>query len=160
MIMLLMNCILSAIFTVMNHPMTLGIILLMQTILVSLITGHYSMNFWFSYILILIMVGGMLVLFIYMTSIASNEPFNFSMKISFLLMLIFLIIITMNLFLDNFILYQFFNMKEMSNNNFLTKYFNYPHMILILVMINYLFITLIASVKIIKIEFGPLRQKF
>nr|AML26042.1 NADH dehydrogenase subunit 6 [Staphylinidae sp. BMNH 1274248] len=160
--MMLINLTLSILFMFLNHPMTMGLILLLQTISVSLITGNLMLNFWFSYIIFLIMVGGMLVLFIYMTSIASNEMFNFSKN---LIIIIMMMIIFMNLFLliDPFFftltqsLIESVNYNNKFNYN-LSKFFNYPSMIIIFMMITYLFITLIAVVKITKIEYGPLRQ--
>nr|YP_009185889.1 NADH dehydrogenase subunit 6 [Myrmecocephalus concinnus]ALO70721.1 NADH deshydrogenase subunit 6 [Myrmecocephalus concinnus] len=164
MIMTLLSMILSCMFLFLNHPMTLGMNLLLQTIMVSLMTGFFSKNFWFSYILFLIMIGGLLVLFIYMTSIASNEQFTFSSNLLFFLFLLILIMITMLMILDPYI-----NMFHMNHMNFfhfkqlnfsLIKFLNYPSISIILFMIIYLFITLIAIVKITKIEYGPLRQKF
>nr|ALO76407.1 NADH deshydrogenase subunit 6 [Oxypoda opaca] len=163
MFFLMISFMLSFIFLFLNHPMALGLIMLLQTIIISLITGLLNMNFWFSYILFLIMIGGLLVLFIYMTSIASNEMFNYSNKImiiSFSLMFIFTILFLM---IDNyFIIFKYSYMENMymMKNMSLIKYFNYPSMLMIFFMIIYLFITLIAIVKITKIEFGPLRQKY
>nr|AML26422.1 NADH dehydrogenase subunit 6 [Staphylinidae sp. BMNH 1274641] len=164
MIMIMLNLSLSIIFMFLNHPMTMGLILLIQTISISLITGTLTGNFWFSYILFLIMVGGMLVLFIYMTSIASNEIFNFSKNLMIYLIMIMIMMIMMKLLLDDYyiMISQYLNENIMiySTNNNLTKYFNYPSMLIIFIMIIYLFITLIAVVKITKIEYGPLRQKY
>nr|AML26540.1 NADH dehydrogenase subunit 6 [Staphylinidae sp. BMNH 1274696] len=158
----LMNFLLSIMFLFMKHPMTVGLTLLIQTCLISMITGIINMNFWFSYILFLIMIGGMLVLFIYMTSIASNEMFNYSnMSMIFIFFMIMIISIYWWFFDPHFI-YSFISIKNniiSSTNNYnLSKFFNYPSMFIIFMMIIYLFITLIATVKITKIEFGPLRQ--
>nr|AXS65198.1 NADH dehydrogenase subunit 6 [Staphylinoidea sp. 1 KM-2017] len=163
MLLLLLNFLLSFIFMFLNHPMTMGLILLIQTIIISMITGMLNLNFWFSYILFLIMIGGLLVLFIYMTSIASNEMFNYSNNLLILMFMISLLIILL-MFLDPFFLINNFLLQEnffLNNYNFnLNKFFNYPSTLVIFLMIIYLFITLIAIVKIIKIEYGPLRQKF
>nr|AML26413.1 NADH dehydrogenase subunit 6 [Staphylinidae sp. BMNH 1274637] len=162
--LLLINCFISFSFLFLNHPMSMGMMLLIQTIMVSLITGIFNMNFWFSYLLFLIMIGGMLILFMYMTSIASNETFNYSTKMlifSTLLIFMFLIIFMImkwDLFFYNYDSMFKMNLSNYSMFNFLTKYFNYPSMMIILFMIIYLFITLVATVKITKIEYGPLRQ--
>nr|AML26079.1 NADH dehydrogenase subunit 6 [Staphylinidae sp. BMNH 1274254] len=159
--MLMMSLLLSMIFLIMNHPMSMGFILLLQTITISLITGMMKMNFWFSYILFLIMVGGMLILFIYMTSIASNEMFNYSNKSLIMLMMLIFLMIMSKFIMDNyFILYNSNYYKIMFTLNMsLIKFFNYPSILIIMMMMIYLFITLIAIVKITKIEYGPLRQK-
>nr|AST14975.1 NADH dehydrogenase subunit 6 [Galeruca sp. EMHAU-15083109] len=155
----------SILFFSLNHPLSCGMILLLQTILIALITGLLNFNFWFSYIMFLIMIGGMLVLFIYMTSIASNEKFKFSMKTS-ILMIFTLFIIFMLMMMDNFYFNmnnQLIEMKLISNLNYymmLNKYFNFPNLLIMLSMIIYLFLTLIAIVKITNFKYGPMRQKF
>nr|APX39757.1 NADH dehydrogenase subunit 6 [Linaeidea aenea] len=156
----------SIIVMFLNHPLSLGMILLSQTILTSLITGLMNLNYWFSYILFLIMIGGMLILFIYMTSIASNEKFKFSYKLS-LLMLMFMMTMMILLLMD----FYYFNMKinvsdmliQNNMNNFklsMNKYMNYPQNLILFMMIMYLLITLIMVVKITNISYGPLRQKY
>nr|YP_010491862.1 NADH dehydrogenase subunit 6 [Ocypus graeseri]UWM92648.1 NADH dehydrogenase subunit 6 [Ocypus graeseri] len=155
---------LSILFIFLSHPLSMGLTLLIQTILVSLVSGLLNINFWFSYILFLIMIGGMLVLFIYMTSIASNEKFSFSNWLFLFIMLMVMLSIIMFMFMDN----MFLNMINYSekfnlNNSYsmnLNKFLNYPSNIILFLMIIYLFITLIAVVKITDIKFGPLRQKF
>jgi NADH-ubiquinone oxidoreductase chain 6 len=65
------------IFIVLNHPISLGLVLIAHTLLISVVTGVVGGHFWFSYILFLVFLGGVLVLFIYITSLASNEKFTF-----------------------------------------------------------------------------------
>nr|YP_010730142.1 NADH dehydrogenase subunit 6 [Protohermes motuoensis]WEG22775.1 NADH dehydrogenase subunit 6 [Protohermes motuoensis] len=166
-LMLLINFIITWNFTQVNHPLAMGLILLLQTMMICLTSGIMIQTFWFSYILFLIMLGGMLILFIYMTSLASNELFSISMKTTFinlllssLLMLIF--------FTDSFSWisnWTNMDMNTMSNNLFFTensselmKLYNFPTMNLTLLLINYLFLTLIIIVKITNIFLGPLRQ--
>nr|ALO70649.1 NADH deshydrogenase subunit 6 [Lathrobium brunnipes] len=162
--MMILSLTLSMIFLFMNHPMSMGMILLSQTILTSMITGFLSFNFWFSYILFLVMIGGMLVLFIYMTSIASNEIFKYSNFITLLIMVMIMTMVISYIFIDKFLMNYFnFNQDIMLNYNFnlsLNKFINYPSNLVLFTIIIYLFITLIAVVKITSIKSGPLRQKF
>nr|YP_009924928.1 NADH dehydrogenase subunit 6 [Osmylus fulvicephalus]QNH69900.1 NADH dehydrogenase subunit 6 [Osmylus fulvicephalus] len=168
--LMLMNFFLSINFIQMTHPLSMGLMLLMQTILISLICGYISINYWFAYILFLVMIGGMLVLFIYMTSLASNELFNFSMNSFMILMFLFIMSLMMFYFLDPFSwLYQNyemiqFNSMEMSmnlENQFnLMKLYNNPSMNITMMLINYLLLTLIIVVKISNKNHGPLRSKF
>nr|AEP27662.1 NADH dehydrogenase subunit 6 [Doydirhynchus austriacus] len=156
----------SIMFLFLNHPLSFGLILLIQTTLISLITGNMNYNYWFSYILFLIMIGGMLILFIYMTSIASNEKFKFSIKLFYLFMIMLILTSTL-IFTDNFFM-NFLNLNYnltessslMLNQLSMSKYTNYPTNMIYFMMIIYLFITLIVIVKITEIKFGPLRQKF
>lgn len=67
----------AVVFINLNHPIRLGLALIVHTLLVSAATGLVGGHFWFSYILFLVFLGGVLVLFIYITSLASNEKFSF-----------------------------------------------------------------------------------
>nr|YP_010868515.1 NADH dehydrogenase subunit 6 [Apatetica glabra]WGU20048.1 NADH dehydrogenase subunit 6 [Apatetica glabra] len=160
MLLLLLSLLLtlSILFLFLNHPMSMGITLLMQTIMIALITGFINYNYWFSYILFLIMVGGMLVLFIYMTSIASNEKFKFSNKIFMLIPLSMISYLSVYFIIDQMML-NISNKNEIFFIQSLSKFINFPSNILLFLMIIYLFITLIAVVKITDMKIGPLRQK-
>jgi hypothetical protein len=68
-------------FTQIKHPIAIGLILLIQTVIVCLIRGTIYKSFWFSCILFIIIIGRILVLFIYITRLASNKTFSPSNKI-------------------------------------------------------------------------------
>jgi NADH-ubiquinone oxidoreductase chain 6 len=68
-------------FTQVKHSIAIGLILLIQAVIVCLIRGKIYRSFWFSYILFIIIIGGILVVFIYITRLASNETFSPSNKI-------------------------------------------------------------------------------
>uniref|UniRef100_A0AAN0LHH6 NADH-ubiquinone oxidoreductase chain 6 n=1 Tax=Teucriogethes sp. TaxID=3123426 RepID=A0AAN0LHH6_9CUCU len=158
--------IVSILFMFLNHPLSFGFMLLMQTIIITMITGMMNHNYWYSYILFLVMIGGMLILFIYMTSIASNEKFKFSMKLFmlFIIMMFFsLILINLDSFFLNYLVKNnettYFNMK-LNNSLSLMKFMNFPNNMILFMIFIYLFITLIAVTKICDKSMGPLRQKF
>nr|WHM51573.1 NADH dehydrogenase subunit 6 [Acorhinotermes subfusciceps] len=149
----------SIMFTQTKHPMAMGLILLTQTILSCLISGTMYKSFWFSYILFMIMVGGMLVLFMYMTSIASNEMFSPSNK---MIMIMMITIPTISMVMTNPT-----SNKEMVSYNTMTE--NevistttpmYEQIVgtLTITLILYMLLTLIVVVKLININWGPLRQ--
>nr|YP_009110221.1 NADH dehydrogenase subunit 6 [Nomophila noctuella]AIW64972.1 NADH dehydrogenase subunit 6 [Nomophila noctuella] len=155
-----------------NHPLSMGLMILIQTILTCLISGMMMSTYWFSYILFLTFLGGLLVLFIYTSSIASNELFKISLKskIMFFLSIIIITMISimsiynmkwMNLTNNNFDMKNFFNMMLFFNNENkinLSKLYNNQTFLMMMMMIIYLFITLIAVVKITNIFYGPLRS--
>nr|WKU83783.1 NADH dehydrogenase subunit 6 [Aristosyrphus sp.] len=161
--------IMSLIFMQMNHPLSMGLMLLMQTLMIACITGMICKTFWFSYILFIIFVGGMLVLFIYMTSLASNEIFDFSKK-GILLMFFFMIFSISFMLLDKYFMFYKQNneMIELNKMNFymeentimLMKLYNYPMNYLTIMLMIYLLITMIASIKITKLFYGPIRSMF
>nr|YP_009487846.1 NADH dehydrogenase subunit 6 [Anopheles nimbus]AWB98937.1 NADH dehydrogenase subunit 6 [Anopheles nimbus] len=156
------------IFLQMKHPLSMGLMLLIQTLFTCLLTGVYVKTFWFSYVLFLIFLGGMLILFIYVTSLSSNEMFNLSFKLILMSILISLSMVSIFLLLDKSLIEHFINNLEMSNlidnnnliyeNTFsLNKMYNSPNNLITMLLINYLFLTLLVMVKITKKFYGPLR---
>nr|YP_009463597.1 NADH dehydrogenase subunit 6 [Argynnis sagana]AUW36023.1 NADH dehydrogenase subunit 6 [Argynnis sagana] len=134
-------------------------------------SGMLINTYWFSYILFLIFLGGLLVLFIYVSSIASNELFKISIlnKMLFSMSIFYIIIISFyfknNLNFMNFSInddmMNFFNLLLFTNNEYnfnLMKLYNEQTYLMMMMMIIYLFITLIAVIKITNIFFGPLRS--
>nr|AXS65828.1 NADH dehydrogenase subunit 6 [Rhinostomus barbirostris] len=156
--------VMSMMFLSFNHPLTMSMILLVTSMLVSLSAGAFFPSFWYSYIMFLVMVGGMLVLVIYMTSVASNEKFKFPLKstvISLLFAMIFMIIPheymqTVESLSPDCLP---FNAHETSTY-FFNKYYNLPGVSVMILMMIYLLLTLIMVVKITDIKSGPLRQMF
>nr|YP_010329769.1 NADH dehydrogenase subunit 6 [Cleora fraterna]UNP54491.1 NADH dehydrogenase subunit 6 [Cleora fraterna] len=163
---------LSIMMMFLNHPLSIGLMILMQTLLLCLLSGMLIKTYWFSYILFLTFLGGLLVLFIYVSSIASNEMFNLTMNMKFMLMMLMIIIMLTQIYFfiskninwlnlsnnitdnDNLLKMMFFNNENKINLNKL--YNNHTYMIMIMLVI-YLFISLVAIVKITNIFYGPLR---
>nr|YP_010326905.1 NADH dehydrogenase subunit 6 [Eligma narcissus]UNP54153.1 NADH dehydrogenase subunit 6 [Eligma narcissus] len=156
----------------LNNPLSMGIMILIQTLLTCLISGMMIKTYWFSYILFLTFLGGLLVLFIYVSSIASNEIFSnsFNLKYTFLIFILMIIFTSMIFFnnikwmnlsfnedMTNLKLIFFFNNENKINLN---KLYNNQTFLMMMMMMIYLFITLIATVKIINIFYGPLRANF
>nr|YP_010022599.1 NADH dehydrogenase subunit 6 [Sarcophaga josephi]QOP39447.1 NADH dehydrogenase subunit 6 [Sarcophaga josephi] len=169
-ILLTLLIIFNFIFFNMKHPLAMGLILLIQTTLISLMSGLMTKTFWFSYILFLVFLGGMLVLFIYVTSLASNEMFSLSIKLMITTISLFIMSICVLIIIDKNIITQYMNMEIqsiinmnsyiMENSMSLMKLYNYPTNLLTIMLMNYLLITLIAVVKITKLFKGPLRPMF
>nr|YP_010572580.1 NADH dehydrogenase subunit 6 [Paraphlugiolopsis jiangi]UZH35945.1 NADH dehydrogenase subunit 6 [Paraphlugiolopsis jiangi] len=168
---MLSNLLNAMIFTQVNHPMAMMLIIILQTLIVSLTTGMMTSTFWFSYILFLVFLGGMLVLFIYITSLASNELFSISTKSLIIILMLLSMIISISLISDSALWNMLSFNEEMNNidnelitlhddsNYLLTKLYNKPTDLITLMLVNYLFLTLIAIVKITNIFQGPLRPK-
>nr|YP_009454225.1 NADH dehydrogenase subunit 6 [Gynaephora jiuzhiensis]ATY48754.1 NADH dehydrogenase subunit 6 [Gynaephora jiuzhiensis] len=164
---------LSFIMFFFNNPLSMGFMILIQTILMCLLLGMLNKTYWFLYILFLIYLGGLLIIFIYISSITSNELFNPSMNLKtlfiFLLMSIFYILYFK---INKFFLMNFSFNSDMNNlfsmsNLFininlniinLNKIYNNHTFFIMLMLMIYLFITLIAMVKITNIFYGPLRS--
>nr|AQP27742.1 NADH dehydrogenase subunit 6 [Bulbitermes sp. B TB-2017] len=154
-----MSTMTSLMFTQMKHPMAMGLMLLMQTTMVCLISGTMYKSFWFSYILFMIMIGGMLVLFMYMTSLASNEMFSPSNKM-LMSSMIALPMLT-------YLMPTLTNNKEMNIHNTMmeneittttTVMYNQMMGMMTTMLVIYMLLTLIVVVNIINVSKGPLRH--
>nr|DAC84440.1 TPA_asm: NADH dehydrogenase subunit 6 [Rhodnius pictipes] len=154
----------SMMFSTTKHPLSMGLTLIIQTMLVSMITGLIINMFWFSYILLISMLSGMLVLFIYMASVASNEKFHTSMSLSFVTVSVFTSSILLFFIVDQLKLSSMWStMKKnmMSNEQImaLIKLFSLHNMTITIVLVSYLFITMIAVSYVVNVYDGPLRSK-
>nr|YP_009967182.1 NADH dehydrogenase subunit 6 [Chalcidica minea]APO08600.1 NADH dehydrogenase subunit 6 [Chalcidica minea] len=157
----------------LNHPLSMGLLILIQTFLTCILSGMLMKTYWFSYILFLTFLGGLLVLFIYVSSIASNELFKISFTMKMLIMMCWIIMLMcsllfmnnmywMNMYINSDMIKSFslFIFMNYENNINLTKLYNNQTYFLMLIMMIYLFITLVAIVKITNIFYGPLRSNF
>nr|YP_010117207.1 NADH dehydrogenase subunit 6 [Downesia tarsata]QPM99435.1 NADH dehydrogenase subunit 6 [Downesia tarsata] len=160
MIMMIMLSIwMSVTFMFLKHPVTLSFTILIQTMIIALITGSMFMNFWFSYILFLTMIGGLLILFLYMTNVASNEKFKHSKKLLIIWVTLPTLMVFNYLYL-NFNIELMYNSKNTTNfYNLITKFYNYPFNLVLMMIMIVLLLTLILAVKISEINKGPLRFK-
>nr|AQP26353.1 NADH dehydrogenase subunit 6 [Microtermes sp. C TB-2017] len=149
----------SLTFTQMKHPLAMGMMLLIQTTMMCLMSGMMYKSFWFSYILFMIMVGGMLVLFMYMTSLASNEMFSPSNK---MIMTALLLLPALTYLMPSPI-----NNKEMTEHNNMTEneitmtttvMYNQMMGTMTTLLVLYMLLTLIVVVNIINVSKGPLRH--
>nr|YP_010535121.1 NADH dehydrogenase subunit 6 [Papilio macilentus]UYA97088.1 NADH dehydrogenase subunit 6 [Papilio macilentus] len=167
----LMIIMFSIMMLFLNHPLSMGLMILIQTLIICLLSGMLINSYWFSYILFLVFLGGLLVLFIYVSSVASNELFNtnfFLKNTMFFLLSMSLILSFYYMYNLNWLNFSFNNeMKNLMNffiffNNEnkinLSKLYNKQTHLMMMMLIIYLFITLVAIVKITNIFFGPLRS--
>nr|YP_009509614.1 NADH dehydrogenase subunit 6 [Epixanthus frontalis]AUN45031.1 NADH dehydrogenase subunit 6 [Epixanthus frontalis] len=155
--------ILSLLFTRLSHPLSLGLTLLIQTIMISVTTGVSTYSYWFSYILFMIFLGGMLVLFIYVASLASNEPFSFSLATFTFYLMLFGVITLLCLLSDPLAIPHLSSLPsssihvQLSTPMLISWIYNNNSMIFTLFIILYLLLTLIVVVKITNLFKGPLR---
>nr|QUS53938.1 NADH dehydrogenase subunit 6 [Dictyosquilla foveolata] len=156
----------SLIFINLTHPLAMGMMLLLQTLVICAITALMNFYVWFSYILFLIFLGGMLVLFIYITSLASNEMFQFSFKmtvffgtmmgISFMMLIMDPLVLDFKMAsadMSSLMGSSYSNQMVLISNIYSTN-----TMMTTLFMILYLLLTLIVVVKITYTFLGPLRM--
>nr|UJY97092.1 NADH dehydrogenase subunit 6 [Potamometra berezowskii] len=150
---------LSTSMIMMKHPLSMGFSIIMLTMLTAIMMNMMIKYSWYSYILVLVMLGGMLVLFMYMASIASNEIMKFSMKILLLMMAMFI----MSNLLINFEMETMTSPNmyfiESQNNMSMMKLFNSKTSIITILLATYLLITMIYVIFITNMFEGPMRKK-
>nr|YP_011010651.1 NADH dehydrogenase subunit 6 [Halobates whiteleggei]WPW47331.1 NADH dehydrogenase subunit 6 [Halobates whiteleggei] len=155
MIMIMM----STTMTVLKHPLSMGFNLILITFLSSMMMSIWMKYTWYSYILVLVMLGGMLVLFMYMASIASNEIMKFSFKT--LIMIIITMMITMLLLKEELLSYNstMIQTTDGQQNMSMMKLFNTQSSIITIMMALYLLMTMIYVIFITNTFEGPMRKK-
>nr|YP_009919199.1 NADH dehydrogenase subunit 6 [Triatoma sanguisuga]QMP96843.1 NADH dehydrogenase subunit 6 [Triatoma sanguisuga] len=154
----------SITFLLTKHPLSMGLTLIIQTILVAMMTGLMINMFWFSYILVISMLSGMLVLFIYMASVASNEKFYTTWS-----MALYMMPLTLSAVIFFFLVEQLETKSmcpTMKKHTLgaeqlisLNKLFNLSNMSITILLVSYLFLTMIAVTYVANIYEGPLRMK-
>jgi len=117
--------------------------------------AYYSQTPWFSLVLFLVFMGGLIVLFVYISSLASNEIFTQTREIN--ISIVTVIIITSAMVLSS--------IEAQSNNSInlrikesVIKIYNIRNFYITLLIMLYLLLVLIISVSVINLYEGPLRR--
>nr|UPI55296.1 NADH dehydrogenase subunit 6 [Mezira sp.] len=139
---------LSITFMMMNTPISMGGIVVISTMNIALIMGCELNTFLFSYLLVILMLSGMMVIFMYMAVIASNNMFYPSIKI--MLSFIFMAFIT-------------YMVMEKMKSNYSINEFNMTinlsiNLMMTLTAIVMLLMTMVVVVMILSTNSGPLRM--
>nr|UBA14482.1 NADH dehydrogenase subunit 6 [Diaphorina citri] len=148
----------STIMSFISTPISLGLLILIQTFILSVISRIISMSSWIPMSIFLIMVGGLMILFMYMTSISSNVQFkNLDMKLpvmyTILSLPVFLITPTQLSMSDNF--------QLLDNINFdFFKLFLPLNIYMSMFMFIYLLTALIIFINMMTLTKGPMRKKY
>nr|YP_009676402.1 NADH dehydrogenase subunit 6 [Chthamalus challengeri]QDE13333.1 NADH dehydrogenase subunit 6 [Chthamalus challengeri] len=147
----------NMIFIFMFHPLAMIFVLIMQCLFISLMVNSMTHFPWFSYTLILVFLGGMLILFMYMSNIASNEMFKPNMKIMIPLLIIPLISFMIIKPSQDYSMESKMVDEQQFSNLMIFKPFSLSIMPVTLLMAAYIILTLLTVVKISKMSQGPLR---
>nr|YP_010583049.1 NADH dehydrogenase subunit 6 [Eurhadina cuii]UGN61495.1 NADH dehydrogenase subunit 6 [Eurhadina cuii] len=155
-ILLKMTMIVSSFMVIMNHPMSMGFMLMLQTITIIAIMNKILSSSWFTMITFMMMIGGLLIMFMYMSSIASNEKFK--LKINMTMIIMIMIMIQDEMMIQNQI-NELQEIMETKNLNLsLTKIYNKKSMLMTMMLVLYLLLTMISVTKMVKHHKGPLRS--
>uniref|UniRef100_A0AB39A598 NADH dehydrogenase subunit 6 n=1 Tax=Sophonia unicolor TaxID=3237925 RepID=A0AB39A598_9HEMI len=156
--MLKMMMMISSFIPFLKNPLSMGIMLLLQTLLMIFFMNKMLMSSWFVLITFLMMIGGILILFTYMSSIASNEMFKLNLKMLFIIPLLML---TLDEMMNEKQLMEMENIMSLLNHETISmmKLYNFKSMLLTMMMVLYLLLTMIVVSMIVKKNKGPLRSK-
>nr|AEO18324.1 NADH dehydrogenase subunit 6 [Ricania marginalis] len=159
-----MIIVISVITTTMKHPISMGSMLMIQTILVSNKIFKKSNMSWFAYILFITIIGGMMIMFMYMSSIASNEKFSVTMK----QLMLMTIITAMTMIMMSESSMEQFNkilekkelMIQKEETMYSIKFFNLNKMNLTIITMIILLLTMIIVTNIASTFEGPLKKTY
>nr|AEV56619.1 NADH dehydrogenase subunit 6 [Kokeshia sp. NKU02] len=156
--MILMMMTMSMLFMSVNHPLSMSFILIIQMLLAVMITGMIMKSFWYAYIAFMMILGGVLILFIYMASVASNEKVIL-MKNYLLFMLPNMLMITPYKILIEFKHNNMYKINQCEQMISLSKMFTPPTMMLTILMILMLLLTMLSVSYMINVFEGPMQMK-
>nr|WRK21372.1 NADH dehydrogenase subunit 6 [Xestocephalus sp. 'geminusanulus'] len=149
----------SSTLPMIKSPMSMGLLLVTQTILMTMMMNKMCSTSWFTLMTFLMMIGGMMIIIMYMTSITSNEKFKMNIMISMTMIMILMVSDELMIEFQINENQEMLNMMNMEKTSMI-KMYNNKSMILTLMMITYLLLTMISISKIIKQNKGPLRSKY
>nr|YP_010878983.1 NADH dehydrogenase subunit 6 [Batracomorphus fuscomaculatus]WHE42635.1 NADH dehydrogenase subunit 6 [Batracomorphus fuscomaculatus] len=141
----------------LKNPMSISTLIIFKTLLICMLMNFLSLTSWFSMMFFLMMVGGLLIIFSYMTSTVSNEKFKFKINLTIMLIMI--------LPLENNTIENIMNENGTINYNYeitklsMMKLFNKKSLNMSIFIIIYLLMTMIMVSKLIMKNLGPLRSK-
>ena len=148
----------SAAFWLRSHPVIFISLILLQTVILRISIWITSSCSWFSFILFLIFLGGLIVLFIYITSLASNELLTHNMHTLNIYSLISITSLWMILFNNKNL--ERIHHKENNILNFFIDIYSESLINIITLVIVYLLLTLIIAVKISNKKEAPIKSSY
>lgn len=152
------------------HPIILLIILILLTILISL-KINIIFKSWTNFILFLIIIGGLIVIYIYITRLINNKNLYINLKnfliISLKLILIILILILIlnilsnnNLYFNSQEIFSFnYNIFEKKNELIISELYYYNKYSIIFIIL-YLYYSIICIINICYKTKKPIRQLY
>jgi len=146
--------ILSSTTKIITHPIIFITVIIFQALLVCLFSSLCVSTPWIALVLFLIFLGGVIVLFIYISSLASNENFLWLTK-----ELIFSSAPVLFIAIFIFLVYPSF--KNILNNmpeSILYQLYSFKFLLLFLTFILYLLVTLLIVSNIAKKNKSPMRS--
>lgn len=133
---------------------------MIQTITLTLLINLINKTAWISFIIFILYIGGLIIIFLYISRIAFNELNinknykNIIYKILFSSLILLIFKLSINI--ENI---NYENKYIFEDNFYLLNIFIIPNNLIIYLIIFILFFILILIIWILKINKGPIRQK-
>nr|YP_009940102.1 NADH dehydrogenase subunit 6 [Hamamelistes spinosus]QNV49430.1 NADH dehydrogenase subunit 6 [Hamamelistes spinosus] len=161
-LIIMINLMLSISLTMMKSPLKSNLIILSQSIMLTLMVNLINKTSWISFMIFILYVGGLMIIFLYISSIAFNEMNinnnNYKILIMKMILIFFLIYLIKNFMnLENQHYQNKFNFED---NYYFINMFMLPNNMLIYIIMLILFFMLILIIWLLKNNKGPIRQKF
>nr|YP_010157587.1 NADH dehydrogenase subunit 6 [Fieberiella septentrionalis]QRG29281.1 NADH dehydrogenase subunit 6 [Fieberiella septentrionalis] len=137
------------------NPMTMGVMLLIYTMLSTILLSKIMLTSWMAMIMFLIMIGGLLIIFMYMSSIAANQKFNYQVTMTILCLMM---IMPMEEMINEIQINEEQKTNLMVESYITLKLYNKKTWMLSTLLFIYMLICMISITKIVKIHMGPLRS--
>nr|YP_009512898.1 NADH dehydrogenase subunit 6 [Zele chlorophthalmus]AXK15290.1 NADH dehydrogenase subunit 6 [Zele chlorophthalmus] len=150
------------------HPMSMMMLLMSFSLILVLKLNYLNSTYWYSYILFLLMIGGVMILFLYLTSISNNELFivnlkyysNFFLKIWVMFFLIYILKLNLSYFNDNSLMLDNYPIHSIYKIEFTFLKNLFMNFYITIYMLFYLFIMMVSTVLICSKNCIPLRQMY
>nr|ALO64573.1 NADH dehydrogenase subunit 6 [Andrena dorsata] len=158
--LVMMMLIISSILMNFIHPLMLILILVMYTIMSLSLTYFLTTLSMYMYMIFISIIGGMMIMFLYFTSMINNYPskikLNESIMISYLLIITLLTLIT-------FMVTKTYPEPHLNNkfnleNVFIYKIYLFPLSLMTVITILNLLYCLILTIKMCSSKYLPLRK--
>nr|AKM70076.1 NADH dehydrogenase subunit 6 [Myzus persicae] len=159
-IILFTNLIMAIMLTMMKSPISSNLIILIQTMTLTMMINLINKTAWISFMIFILYIGGLMIIFLYISSIAFNElniNKNYKNMIFKLIIIFFMLMyFKMSLNMENM---NYENKFMFEDNFYLLNMFMMPNNLMIYMIMFILFFMLILIIWMLKINKGPIRQK-
>nr|YP_008757725.1 NADH dehydrogenase subunit 6 [Cavariella salicicola]AGF93742.1 NADH dehydrogenase subunit 6 [Cavariella salicicola] len=157
---LITNLIMAIMLTMMKSPLSSNLIILIQTMTLTMMINLINKTAWISFMIFILYIGGLMIIFLYISSIAFNE-LNINKNYKNMIFKLSLIILMM------MYMKMSFNMENLNYENkfifednfYFLNMFMMPNNLMIYMIMMILFFMLILIIWLLKINKGPIRQK-
>nr|QFX74892.1 NADH dehydrogenase subunit 6 [Pleonexes koreana] len=151
-------------FIITNHPLMMGFSLMITSMIYGYMMYLLNSSSWLVYILIMVFVSGVMVMFIYMASLSSNEPMNLPLplfwKINMMIFTLMPFFILTKQLKTNYTHIGLMNMFfKQCSMNLIYKTYNKIMLEMTTLLTIYLLIVLIVAMKLVNNFKLPLRSK-